>query len=369
MLQRYTQSRNSPVPAWIVSTCLVACLLPTQLRAAAPDNPRKFAITDRNKVDPDFHVQGEYAGTTEYGYFGLQVVALGDGGFQATLYVGGLPGGGWNREDRHELKALPSQGEGKVPVLKGEEYLVELEPMVAMLSMTSGVSVGNLAKVDRWSSTLGARPPTGADVLFDSGGDLSRFEKNAKLNDEGLLHVGALLKDAVHDFRLHLEFRTPYMPYARGQSRGNSGVYIQRRYEVQVLDSFGLKGEPNECGGLYRQKSPDLNMCLPPLSWQTYDIYFTAARFDANGEKRLPSTITVRHNGVTIHDRYPLKNKTGAGRPEGPDPLPILLQDHGNPVAFQNIWIADSDCNHGEAVQAAPKPTRKKRRRLLRRRG
>jgi hypothetical protein len=129
------------------------------------------------------------------------------------------------------------------------------------------------------------------------------------------------------------------MPLARGQARGNSGVYIQKRYEVQILDSFGLRGADNECGGLYKQRAPLLNMSFPPLIWQTYDIDFTAARFDAAGKKTANARITVRQNGVVIHDNIEITAKTGGGSVEGPDPLPIKLQDHGNLVHFRNIWI------------------------------
>jgi hypothetical protein len=184
---------------------------------------------------------------------------------------------------------------------------------------------------------MGKQPPPGALVVFD-GSSTEHFQ-GASMTEDGLLQVGGTTRFTVRDFYLHLEFRTPYMPYARGQGRSNSGVYLQRRYEVQILDSFGLSGEPNECGGLYRQKRPDVNMALPPLSWQTYDIYFTAARFDADGQKITPAYITVLHNGVPIHSNYAIKTKTGAGRPEGPEPMPILLQNHGNPVVFRNIWI------------------------------
>jgi hypothetical protein len=164
----------------------------------------------------------------------------------------------------------------------------------------------------------------------------------------------------VEDFRLHLEFRLPFMPYATGQGRGNSGVYIQRRYEVQILDSFGLEGVANECGGLYRQQPPDVNMCLPPLTWQTYDIWFTAARFDGEGNKTANARITVLHNGVPIHNDYEVVAKTGAGRPEAPEPMPILLQDHGNPVRFQNVWIVLGQGKRpSPRVAAAPCPRRR----------
>jgi hypothetical protein len=116
-------------------------------------------------------------------------------------------------------------------------------------------------------------------------------------------------------------------------------VYIQRRYEVQILDSFGLEPAFNDCGALYRQQPPDLNMSFPPLHWQTYDIWFTAARWDEAGNKSANARITVLHNGVPIHADREIMTKTGAGMPEGPELLPILFQNHGDPVRFRNIWI------------------------------
>jgi hypothetical protein len=166
--------------------------------------------------------------------------------------------------------------------------------------------------------------------------------EGAKITPDGLLEPGVLTKFPVGAFRLHLEFRTPFMPTARGQARGNSGVYIQRRYEVQILDSFGLEGAENECGGLYRQTRPDVNACLPPLAWQTYDLWFTPPRFAADGTKLAHALITVLHNGIPIHWNRPIVAKTGGGRPEGPEPLPINLQDHGNPVHFRNIWLVSA---------------------------
>jgi hypothetical protein len=130
------------------------------------------------------------------------------------------------------------------------------------------------------------------------------------------------------------------MPTARDQARGNSGVYIQRRYEVQILDSFGLDGAFNEAGALYRQTPPDFNMAFPPLTWQTYDIWFTPPYFAADGKTKLANArITVLHNGVAVHWNREITAKTGGGQQEGPTALPIQLQDHGNPVVFRNIWI------------------------------
>jgi len=163
---------------------------------------------------------------------------------------------------------------------------------------------------------------------------------------DGAMEVGGgnlVTKDKFKDFKLHIEFRTPFMPEARGQGRGNSGVYLQGRYEIQVLDSYGLEGRDNECGGIYQVGAPMVNMCLPPLQWQTYDITFQAPRFDASGNKTEDAIVTVVHNGVTIHDRRKLPGPTG-GAMDGnvAEPGGIYLQDHGNPVRFRNIWLVET---------------------------
>jgi hypothetical protein len=116
---------------------------------------------------------------------------------------------------------------------------------------------------------------------------------------------------------------------------------------VQVLDSFGLPGLNNECGALYKMHAPSLNMCFPPMAWQTYDIDFTAARFDSRREKTAPARITLRHNGVVVQDAYDIPDKTGAGAAEGPEPRPIRFQNHGDAVQFRNIWIVPG--NRGAA--------------------
>ena len=161
------------------------------------------------------------------------------------------------------------------------------------------------------------------------------------MDERNLLAAGIKSKQSFGDFTLHVEFLLPFKPAARGQGRGNSGVYLQDRYEVQVLDSFGLKGLNNECGGIYTKAAPSVNMCFPPLTWQTYDIDFTAARFDADGKKTKNAIATVKHNGVLIHDQFEITGPTGGGAPEKPTPGPIQLQGHGNPVFYRNIWIVE----------------------------
>lgn len=194
--------------------------------------------------------------------------------------------------------------------------------------------------------------PDNAVVLFD-GTDFSKWERDGGgeikwERTDGTMQIvpgsGSIVtKKPVRDFAMHIEFKTPQLPdNVQGQGRGNSGVYIQRRYELQILDSYGLEPKFNECGSIYRFKSPDKNVCKKPGEWQSYDIRFQAARYE--GDKKVADArITVYQNGVRIHDDVAIPNKTGAGRPEGPEALPILLQDHGNAVAFRKIWIAPLD--------------------------
>jgi hypothetical protein len=214
-----------------------------------------------------------------------------------------------------------------------------LSPEMAEVFGSDGTRLFELRRVRRSSPTLGMPPPDGAQVLFAAGGEPNRF-KQGRISPDGLLMEGATSLDEFGDCAIHLEFRLPFMPDARGQARGNSGVYLQSRYEVQILDSFGLEGLDNECGGIYKIARPRQNMCLPPLVWQTYDIDFTAPRFDKDGMKTANARITVRHNGELIHDDLELPSPTGGARikEEGPTG-PFFLQNHGNPVRFQNIWV------------------------------
>jgi hypothetical protein len=177
-------------------------------------------------------------------------------------------------------------------------------------------------------------------VLYNDRG-VNDFQGSGEAvdGDQLTLKAGATSKSTFRDFSLHLEFRTPLSPDSNGQARGNSGVFLQDRYEIQILDSFGLPTSQDSCASIYGFRAPDINMCLPPMTWQTYDIDFTAARFDAEGQKTAPALVTVRHNGVVIHEGVALGGPTGQGDPEGPAPGPLLFQDHWNPVVYRNIWL------------------------------
>ncbi|WP_345651604.1 family 16 glycoside hydrolase [Streptomyces siamensis] len=148
-------------------------------------------------------------------------------------------------------------------------------------------------------------------------------------------------KDAYQDFKLHVEFRVPLLPDdVTGQNRGNSGVYLQDRYELQILDSYGdTTLDTNEAGAIYLKKAPDVNAATAPQTWQTYDITFRAARFDADGTKTADARVTVVWNGKKVHDDITIDGPTGGGASEGLSAGAVRLQDHGNKVRYRNIWI------------------------------
>lgn len=326
--------------SWI--SLVVFSVVLTGGSAFAQGHKKAPAVTDINNVDRDYYYQGEYFGSISLPFqwqrIGFQVVAQGNGKFNAVAYTGGLPGSGWDGENKNQFSGELKDG---VVWFPGGKYSYLVEGHSVMVFGVDQRPLGQLPKVQRISPTLGQYPPHGARVLFN-GTDASQF-KNGRMTYDRLLKEGSDFKDAYGDFSLHLEFKLPYMPTARGQGRSNSGVYLQSRYEVQILDSFGLEGVHNECGGVYKTKRPDVNMCFPPLTWQTYDIDFTAAKFDENGSKTHNTRLTVWHNGVMIHNNIEVKAKTGGGSQEGPETLPTKLQDHGNPVRFRNIWLAEHD--------------------------
>ena len=291
------------------------------------------------KADPDFAIQGEYLGEGvlpdgKEGKVGAQVIAQDDGKFEIYVLTGGLPGEGWKRGDGRFR--VEGQREGKQVNIK-HDYLTGMIANGKFFLHDAAHFKGiELKRVERQSPTLGAKPPKGAVVLFD-GSSADNFE-HGKLTKMKTLLAGCTSKEAFGSYRLHLEFCLSWMPQARGQGRSNSGVYIYDCYEVQVLDSFGLEGRDNECGGLYSIKQPDVNMCLPPMVWQTYDVDFTAPKFDQQGKKVANARLKLHHNGVVIHD-LELPRGTPGRQPEGPGLRPIHLQGHGCRVCYRNIWL------------------------------
>jgi len=346
-----------------LSLVLIACLTASPA-FAKPNGP---VFTDPEKAaaeDPDFTIQGEYLGAWNDTRAGAQVIALGEGKFDVVLHEGGLPGAGWERGDPTTTipaeRVAEADGADREPTdtdkdeaapapapapaaAEGEDGGIAVRIAGGELAVTKdGKPVGTLKQAVRHSPTMNAKPPKNGVLLFDEA-DSAVDEHWAKAGKtpEGYLMGEAVTEEQFEDFTLHLEFRTPYMPHARGQGRGNSGVYLQSRYEVQVLDSFGLDGRDNECGGIYKTARPKVNMAYPPLQWQTYDITFTAAKYK-DGRKTANARVTVKHNGVVIHDDVEVPKTTGRGRAEKGAAGPLRLQHHGNQVAYRNVWIAPS---------------------------
>lgn len=323
--------------------------------------PKVFSGTYVDANDPnipaDFAYQGEYAGSG----MGAQVIALDNGAFQVVLFPGGLPGAGWDGKNRSLLNGkLDGKKVALSPAKGNRKYLAGSPDAFSatrkfppdghkpysgslsngIISLSKGIV---LKKTQRKSPTMGKKAPKGAITLFDGsnkdewqGGRLD--EKTRLLNTDG---SDVRTRRKFNDYHMHLEFLLPYRPAARGQGRGNSGFYQIDHFEVQILDSFGLEGANNECGGIYSIKDSDVNACFPPLSWQTYDVDFTNAK-TKDGKKIKNAKITVRLNGIVIHDNFEIPRKTGGsrGEPEG-TPGPMKLQGHGNPLQFRNIWIVE----------------------------
>jgi hypothetical protein len=323
----------------------------------------KGVWTDPNdpSLPPDFKLQGEYAGDQ----LGCQVIALGGGAFQAVVYPGGLPGEGWDGKNKILMdgrlegdKAVfkPAEGPKKYLAQKPEEFSATRKFPPEGQKPWSGEASGGalkirtddgktlaLARAARKNLTMGAKPPEGALVLFDgsntdewNGGRLDKA--TGFLNTDG---KDILTKKKFMNYTAHVEFMLPYRPDGRGQGRGNSGFYQVDHYEVQILDSFGLDGVNNECAGIYTKAAPKVNVCLPPLVWQTYDAEFTNAVAEG-GKKTKNAVITLKHNGVLVHENQEITGPTGGhrGDPEG-TPGPIKLQGHGNPLQFRNVWIVE----------------------------
>lgn len=219
---------------------------------------------------------------------------------------------------------------------------------------------GNPADTEVWDpepivvvTSAGGKPPSDAIVLFD-GSDLSHWQHGDGSAagwqvDDGVLTVVAGTGDietsqSFADVQLHIEWRTPARIEGEGQGRGNSGVFLQKRYEVQVLDSYRNRTYANgQAASLYKQHIPLVNASKGPGEWQTYDIVFEAPGFSDDGSLLKPAYVTVLHNNVLVQNHVALRGPTlYIGEPSyraHPDKQPLMLQDHDNPVSYRNIWI------------------------------
>ncbi len=335
------------MPRLSLLPALLVLLLPLPVQAADGD---KGAWTEPPKGDADYAMQGEYLGSIIDENcccqpVGLQVVALGDGQFQAVEYLGGLPGYGWP-VDGKRLK-LAGTREGDTLTLTGESQQIMITNGHSTIKRVGEYEreIGNACFVERESGTMGACPPCGAIVLFD-GSNTDKL-KDGQIVD-GLLKEGFETKDAYGDFHLHLEFRLPYMPKGNGpEEPGEQRVSAE---PLQNSDSRFVQGSTANSTKCSSLQATDLNMCLPPLAWQTYDIWFQQARFDADGNKIQDAHLTAWLNGVPVQDDLDVPTPTGGGKRVGekPFPLPTKFQNHNNPVRFRNMWIV----SYSEPVSA-----------------
>lgn len=321
-------------------------------------------------AEDDDHVMGNYQGTLSgKGWqdrsIRAQVAATSLVRYRAVFYVsaggvsekrveirgkkiGPAPDAEKDKKERWEDKVIEFQGEVNLGSELGGRCTVtgkiNKEVFSGVIKGKESEGAFEMKRVFIEPPTLGMKPPENAIVLLD-GSNLDQWAPcpHWRLQEDGSLQVQGsdiVTTRQFGDAQYHLEFRCPFLPAESGQARGNSGVYVQGRYEIQVLDSFADLPADNLCGGIYKEAVPLVCASLPPLQWQTYDITFRAPKFDAAGKKTANARITVVHNGITIHDDLELKARTPGGLEgdEGPTG-PLLLQDHGNPVRFRNVWV------------------------------
>lgn len=251
------------------------------------------------------------------------------------------------------LAEIEAKAEGGILAFDRDDFKGEIRDGKFTGGRRSGKNSFEMTRTVYAPPALGAAPPANAQVLFDGKGfDAWQDATGWVLVDGNAMMVtpdaGDLVSKAkFKDVQLHVEFRTPLMPEQRGQSRGNSGVFVQDKYEVQVLDTFGLEGSYDECGALYKVSAPRVNACLPPTHWQTYDITYHAARFNEDGSVKAYPRMTVLHNGYVIQQDQEIPQITAWKenerlQPPPVDPGSIMLQSHrSHYVQYRNIWVVD----------------------------
>ncbi len=289
------------------------------------------------------------SGEDKHPWIGAQVIAHGQGDYEIVLTR--------KLYARAPLfRTVVAHENGDALVFDDGEYFGEIKGDT-FSGGRRGAKPGEfaLARYVMESPNLGMEPPKDAIILFD-GTDLDAWRRLSSGNSWDIIPGNALQANPkvgyietereFTDVKLHVEFRLPFLPEKRGQERANSGVFLQKFFEVQVLDSYGLPGYWNECGAIYQISAPRVNMCAPPLQWQSYDIEFYAARYDKKGNLLENPRMTVVHNGVPVQTDIEMPRGTSGDAKKKPvvppaEPQCIRLQAHNNQVQFRNIWVVD----------------------------
>ena len=302
---------------------------------------------DASTTGDEDTLMGEYRGFLTFVQGGVipaeaKVYPEGDRQYRAVLLVSGTKPVRLEFVRDVEAPGCLLHGEGLGARWKGK---IE-KGLLAAKDDPGKVGAFNLIRIVRDAPSAGLKPPPGAKVLLPfTPGEAPTLDawanKEWKALPDGSMQVARGHNRTVEDHGsgvFHLEFRIPYEPEGRGQGRGNSGIYFTSRYEIQILDSFGLVPGMGDCGSIYGIAITKENACLPPLAWQTYDVIYRAPRTGPDGEL-VPAVMTVFHNGVMIHENQPVPRPTTAAPGEGNVVLaPLFLQNHGHPVCYRNIW-------------------------------
>lgn len=334
----------------LIAAALVASASFAGAGDAPPPKPRVPPgpqISDPAKVDADFAAIGEYLGerpasgdAKRPARVGVQVVAYGAGAFRAIVLPGGLPGEGWEGGER--IVVPGTRGDDGAIRFAGEGYAGELT--AGKLALTApDQAAWALTRVERRSPTLGAQPPEGAVVLC--GGESGTSAFGTKIRD-GTIGCGGDTRDTYGSFTLHMEFRLPYQPGQPESTRDTDMAMIadplpKQRWGtawgiVQIDGGFGLPCTDSRIGGIKGIAPARLNMSYPPLAWQTFDMDFTVGDPAATPPRN--PRLTVRHNGVTVHEDVELVRP-----PRRPEPPPahvrLHIAAHGLECRFRNIWL------------------------------